>query len=145
MRRGGKDSALDSTAEILWPSSGAEPDVNDLRCFFFCSPLSLHDFGNLWSLWTWTKWREWTLLSICHRWSVSHMFCILISGQDKHKVSQFSWAILCPSNLISLRGCLRPDLCLFSFLCHCLSYLISIINTNLSYLYITVLVSACLS
>lgn len=29
------------------------------------------------------------------------MFCILISGQDKHKVSQFGGPILCPSNLIS--------------------------------------------
>lgn len=124
----GEETALYSTTELLWPSGRTEPDVLDLRSSF-CSPLSLHDFAKLWSSWTCTELREWTLLSLCHRWSVPHMFCILISGQDKHKVS---WFI---GNIHPHFTPCWPDLYLFSlcdtiFLSH-LTYYLQSVNWSL--------------
>ena len=49
---------------------------------------------------------ERTLLTICHKWSVSNMFCILIPGQDTHKVNQFSGPVLHPLNIILVFSCL---------------------------------------
>lgn len=97
---------------------------------FFSFPLSLHDFGNLWSSWTCTECKERTLLTICHKWSVSNMFCILIPGQDKHKVNQFSGPVLHPLNIILVFSCLFLHIYLFFplsvFFCHLASLLQSV-------------------
>ena len=69
---------------------------------------------------TWSERRDCNIHTIWHRWSVSHMLCTLICGQDKQEVSQFSRNILCPSNLIflSVQICMNVSFSAALFLSH---------------------------